>query len=143
MIWFFITLCVVFSLFLFVIAANLNKAFSGFETLLIKFIESNQEFYEFQNKMNKAQKEAFKVINTNLSELGIIRRYAGNIDTSTKSLSETSKSTKDAAKIIRDYANELKVSKDIATNLAEVSKNLKMLDKIATSLKLAISKLKE
>ena len=142
MIWIFITLLILGFMTQYLLARKFILVTKGFELLLTKFIEVNQEFYDEQKKVSKKDKELLEALVKQNSELSIMRRYSTQINNNTRSLSESVKALKESQKEIKDSVEELKVSKQIANSLAVVSGNIKLLDKVALDLKKSIDNLK-
>lgn len=109
---------------------TITKAINTFEDLLGRFIVSNQEYYETQQKIIKQQNEISQKLNESINETTIIRRYINNLDSSTKNASDVIKQLRETLKIFKNNTDELKVSKDIAKNLSNVSSNIKILDQV-------------
>lgn len=125
-----------------VIILKHKTAIKGFELLLTRFIEVNQEFYEGQKNIAKKEKEVFENLVKQTSEISIVRKYVNQLNLSNRNISETVKSLKEIQKNVKDSSDELVVSKDIATSLANVSNNIRLLDKIVNNLRASIDKLK-
>lgn len=125
-----------------VIILKHKTAIKGFELLLTRFIEVNQEFYECQKNIAKKEKEVFENLVKQTSEISIVRKYVNQLNLSNRNISETVKSLKEIQKNVKDSSDELVVSKDIATSLANVSNNIRLLDKIVNNLRASIDKLK-
>lgn len=111
------------------------NSIKGFNLLLEKFVEINQEFYEGQKNIAKKDKEILDALIKQTVEVGIIRKYSSQINMATKGISDILKSLREAQKSISSISSELNVSKDIANSLAVVSNNIKLLDNIASELK--------
>jgi len=117
-------------------------AIQGFELLLTKFIEVNQNFYEGQKSVAKKDKEMLEGLVKQTAEISIIRRYATQVHGSLNGLADISKSLKEIQKEIKTTSEELNVSKDVANSLATVSNNIRILDRVVNSLRQSIDLLK-
>lgn len=142
MIWVFIAIIIIVLVSQFFLFRKFFRSLAGFELLLTKFIEFNQNFYEGQKGIVKKDKEIIETLMKQTSELSILRRYSTQINTSIRNLHEAEKNIKDNQKEIKDTVEELNVSKQIAISLASVSGNIKLLDKIVMDLKKSIEDLK-
>lgn len=140
--WVFISIIIAVIIVQLILFKKMDTNIAGFELLLTKFIEVNQEFYEGQKTVVKKDKELIDVLTKQYGEISVIRRYSTQINTSVRTLSESIKSLKENEKTIKEATDELGVSKQIATSLATVSGNIKLLDKIAMDLKKSIQDLK-
>jgi len=125
-----------------VLIVKIKTSISGFEILLTKFIEVNQEFYEGQKLVHKKDKDLFDGLIKQTTEINIIRKYSTQITLALRNVSEVIKSLKETQKEISTTSDELKTSKEIANSLAIVSNNIKILDKIVSNLQNEINELK-
>lgn len=121
-----LTLLIIGLFFLLRQLANLIK---GFNLLLEKFVEINQEFYEGQKNIAKKDKEILESVIKQTVELGVLRKYSTQINLAVKSITETIKNLRENQRDIKKVTEELTVSKSIAISLANVSNNIKILDR--------------
>jgi len=119
-----------------------KTSIEGFEMLLTRFIEVNQEFYEGQKIVLKKDKEMIDGLIKQISEISILSRYSKQIESANRNTNEVIKNLKETQQEIKSVTEEMNVSKDIATSLVNVSSNIKLLDKFAIQLKDSIDKLK-
>jgi mevalonate kinase len=124
------------------IIKKLNQSISGFDLLLTKFIEVNQEFYEGQKKVAKKDNEVFEEIFKIMAEVGILRKQANQINTSNRNTNDIIKSLKEVDNKLNEFLEELIISKDLANALVNVSNNIKILDNVMGELKKSIAELK-
>jgi len=143
MIWSIIVVLIVLLIWQSVILKKQSTAVSGFELLLTRFIEINQEFYEGQKNIAKKDKEIFENLIKQTSEMSTLRRYSTQIGTGVRNTTEAVKLLKESQRDIKTSSDELKVSKDIANALGTISNNIKILDKVAMNLKQSIDNLKK
>jgi len=114
----------------------------GFELLLTKFVEVNQEFYEGQKLVAKKDKEVLDELFKMTAELNILKRYSKQTNINLNKSSDAIKSLKEIETKLQSDIDELVISKDIANALATVSGNIKVLDSIVGQLRKTIEDLK-
>ena len=139
---FFIAFIVLALIGLFFLFRKIILIISGFELLITKFVEYNQEFYEGQKSIVKKDKELTEALVKQNGELSVMRRQATKIQNNTQAPSESVKSLKENEKSLKDTVDELVVSKQIANALAISSGNIKILDNLANEMKKMINSLK-
>lgn len=122
-------------LFMAYLIRSLILGLKGFELLLEKFVEINQEFYEGQKNVIKKDKEVVEAMVKQTTELGIVRKYVNQISNPLKNITESTRILKECQREIKSSCEELNVSKSIAQSLAQVSNNIGILDKIVNDLK--------
>ena len=114
----------------------------GFELLLTKFIEVNQEFYEGQKLVAKKDKDVLDELFKMTAELNILKKYSKQTDINLNKISDAINSLKEIETKLQSDIDELVISKDIANALATVSGNIKVLDSIVGQLRKTIEDLK-
>ncbi len=111
-----------------------QKSVEGFDMLLTKFIESNQDFYESQKNIHKKDKEIFDSIIKQTAELSSMRKHNNLIQIGLKNMTDAIKLLKESQKDIKLVSDELKSNSNLASSLSIISNNIKLLDKVISNM---------
>jgi len=111
-----------------------QTSIEGFDMLLGKFIETNQQFYEGQKNISKKDKEIFDSILKQTSELSSIRKHNNLIQVSIKNITDTIRLLKDSQKDVKLVSDELKANSNLTSSLAIISNNIKLLDRVISNI---------
>lgn len=136
-----VVILILLSIWQFINTRNQQLSIEGFELLLTKFIEWNQQFYDGQKTILKKDKEVMETFTKQTAELSIMRKYSSQINNAIRVLGETTKSIQTNTKESKETNEELQTSKEIANALASASNNIKILDKMAVTLQQSLKEL--
>lgn len=137
MIWFTLVILVILlgvTAFQFYLLRKQQLSIDGFDVLLGRFIETNQQFYDSQKNIIKQDKEIFEYIIKQSSEISSIRKHNSAIQLGIKNVTDTIRLLKDCQKDIKLVSDQLKSNSNLTSSLATISNNIKLLDRVISNI---------